>query len=137
MQLVPRELGTFLFPESEAVPNFVFQVPNVCLEVPVNIKVKSATKIIICQKYFCVHISEILRQNRHNRDVRNFDVFLIFYIKFGFYFKIGCDGGTIPTRDELVRTKKKPEQVKRLIFHYKFVLGDITALWLIFSVLRG
>ena len=24
---------------------------------------------------------------------------------------MGCDGGTIPTRDELVRTKKKPEQV--------------------------
>lgn len=25
--------------------------------------------------------------------------------------KMGCDGGTIPKRDELVRTKKKPEQV--------------------------
>ena len=25
---------------------------------------------------------------------------------------MGCDGGTIPTRDELVRTKKKPEQVR-------------------------
>jgi hypothetical protein len=25
---------------------------------------------------------------------------------------MGCDGGTIPTRDELVRTKKKPEQVE-------------------------
>jgi len=24
---------------------------------------------------------------------------------------MGCDGGTIPKRDELVRTKKKPEQV--------------------------
>ena len=24
---------------------------------------------------------------------------------------MGCDGGTIPTRDELVKTKKKPEQV--------------------------
>ena len=23
---------------------------------------------------------------------------------------MGCDGGTIPTRDELVRLKKKPEQ---------------------------
>ena len=23
---------------------------------------------------------------------------------------MGCDGGTIPTRDELVKTKKKPEQ---------------------------
>lgn len=25
---------------------------------------------------------------------------------------MGCDGGTIPRRDELVRTAKKPEQVK-------------------------
>lgn len=25
---------------------------------------------------------------------------------------MGCDGGTIPRRDELVRIKKKPEQVK-------------------------
>lgn len=25
---------------------------------------------------------------------------------------MGCDGGTIPKRDELVKTKKKPEQVK-------------------------
>lgn len=24
---------------------------------------------------------------------------------------MGCDGGTIPRRDELVRIKKKPEQV--------------------------
>lgn len=24
---------------------------------------------------------------------------------------MGCDGGTIPRRDELVRVKKKPEQV--------------------------
>ena len=24
---------------------------------------------------------------------------------------MGCDGGTIPKRDELVKTKKKPEQV--------------------------
>jgi hypothetical protein len=24
---------------------------------------------------------------------------------------MGCDGGTIPKRDELVRKKKKPEQV--------------------------
>lgn len=24
---------------------------------------------------------------------------------------MGCDGGTIPRRDELVRLKKKPEQV--------------------------
>ena len=26
---------------------------------------------------------------------------------------MGCDGGTIPTRDELVKTKKKPEQVRK------------------------
>ncbi len=26
--------------------------------------------------------------------------------------KMGCDGGTIPTRDELVKTRKKPEQVR-------------------------
>lgn len=25
---------------------------------------------------------------------------------------MGCDGGTIPRRDELVRMKKKPEQVR-------------------------
>lgn len=29
---------------------------------------------------------------------------------------MGCDGGTIPKRDELVRTKKKPEQVSINIF---------------------
>lgn len=28
---------------------------------------------------------------------------------------MGCDGGTIPRRDELVRVKRKPEQVKKLI----------------------
>lgn len=27
---------------------------------------------------------------------------------------MGCDGGTIPKRDELVRLKKKPEQVRKL-----------------------
>jgi len=26
---------------------------------------------------------------------------------------MGCDGGTIPTRDELVKTKKKPEQIQK------------------------
>merc|ERR1712110_1044137 len=26
------------------------------------------------------------------------------------FFTMGCDGGTIPTRDEQVRLKKKPEQ---------------------------
>jgi len=25
---------------------------------------------------------------------------------------MGCDGGTIPTRDELVRRRKRPEQVR-------------------------
>lgn len=27
---------------------------------------------------------------------------------------MGCDGGTIPRRDELVRLKKKPEQVGQI-----------------------
>lgn len=27
---------------------------------------------------------------------------------------MGCDGGTIPRRDELVRLKKKPEQVQNI-----------------------
>lgn len=31
---------------------------------------------------------------------------------------MGCDGGTIPRRDELVRVKKKPEQV---IFYLDYV----------------
>jgi len=30
---------------------------------------------------------------------------------------MGCDGGTIPKRDELVRTKKKPEQVRLSLSH--------------------
>lgn len=29
---------------------------------------------------------------------------------------MGCDGGTIPRRDELVRVQKKPEQVKSIFF---------------------
>ena len=29
---------------------------------------------------------------------------------------MGCDGGTIPTRDELVKTKKRPEQVRLRAF---------------------
>jgi hypothetical protein len=29
---------------------------------------------------------------------------------------MGCDGGTIPKRDELVRKKKKPEQVSAYIW---------------------
>ena len=38
---------------------------------------------------------------------------------------MGCDGGTIPKRDELVRTKKKPEQVKfwKFLFRNKFLLS--------------
>lgn len=40
---------------------------------------------------------------------------------------MGCDGGTIPRRDELVRTKKKPEQVylfltAQIIFQNTFYL---------------
>lgn len=31
---------------------------------------------------------------------------------------MGCDGGTIPRRDELVRLKKKPEQVHVFQQHY-------------------
>ena len=34
---------------------------------------------------------------------------------------MGCDGGTIPTRGEMVRTKKKPEQVlerKKMVFSH-------------------
>lgn len=27
---------------------------------------------------------------------------------------MGCDGGTIPRRDELVRVKRKPEQVRKI-----------------------
>ena len=30
-------------------------------------------------------------------------------------FNMGCDGGTIPKRDELVTLKKKPEQVRTMI----------------------
>lgn len=32
---------------------------------------------------------------------------------------MGCDGGTIPRRDELVRMKKKPEQVCKHV-HYTY-----------------
>lgn len=39
---------------------------------------------------------------------------------------MGCDGGTIPRRDELVRLKKKPEQVSfyyfRIISKQKYFL---------------
>lgn len=33
---------------------------------------------------------------------------------------MGCDGGTIPRRDELVRLKKKPEQVEFFILIQKY-----------------
>ncbi|KAK9890376.1 hypothetical protein WA026_010469 [Henosepilachna vigintioctopunctata] len=36
---------------------------------------------------------------------------------------MGCDGGTIPKRDELVRTKKKPETKDKdseLVFHWRY-----------------
>ena len=36
---------------------------------------------------------------------------------------MGCDGGTIPKRDELVRKKKKPEQVS--VCHLKHVYFDL------------
>jgi hypothetical protein len=38
-------------------------------------------------------------------------VYILEVVYLAFSVKMGCDGGTIPTRDELVRTKKKPEQV--------------------------
>jgi hypothetical protein len=41
---------------------------------------------------------------------------------------MGCDGGTIPKRDELVRKKKKPEQVSvvdLLVCHFRVVIGGI------------
>lgn len=34
---------------------------------------------------------------------------------------MGCDGGTIPRRDELVRVKKKPEQVNVLLCRFASV----------------
>ena len=36
---------------------------------------------------------------------------------------MGCDGGTIPTRDELVRLKQKPEKVK-LWFDFVWLWGS-------------
>lgn len=36
---------------------------------------------------------------------------------------MGCDGGTIPRRDELVRVQKKPEQVR--VEDYTMVLEKI------------
>lgn len=42
---------------------------------------------------------------------------------------MGCDGGTIPRRDELVRVKKKPEQVIflfRLCIFILFINVDLS-----------
>jgi hypothetical protein len=38
---------------------------------------------------------------------------------------MGCDGGTIPKRDELVRTKKKKTKVKLLIYFSRSCLKEI------------
>lgn len=35
---------------------------------------------------------------------------------------MGCDGGTIPKRDELVKLKKKPEQVSLVAKQYRFII---------------
>ena len=45
---------------------------------------------------------------------------------------MGCDGGTIPKRDELVRTKKKPEQVRILHLKFFFELHKIKSYYTIF-----
>lgn len=37
---------------------------------------------------------------------------------------MGCDGGTIPRRDELVKIKKKPEQVS-LVFYFTMNVRNI------------
>lgn len=43
---------------------------------------------------------------------------------------MGCDGGTIPRRDELVKVRKKPEQVLSATFSvsYKKQILDIILL---------
>lgn len=38
---------------------------------------------------------------------------------------MGCDGGTIPRRDELVRLKKKPEQVGTYLLGHKLTIDKI------------
>ena len=38
---------------------------------------------------------------------------------------MGCDGGTIPRRDELVRLQKKPEQVSHITASKHFQLKII------------
>lgn len=37
---------------------------------------------------------------------------------------MGCDGGTIPRRDELVRVKKKPEQVTKFKKNDHFLMRE-------------
>ena len=50
---------------------------------------------------------------------------------------MGCDGGTIPRRDELVKTKKKPESVSKFILLFgllkniSLILGSCLQLFLI------
>jgi len=39
---------------------------------------------------------------------------------------MGCDGGTIPKRDELVRKKKKPEQVSVCHLKLSFLTNIIS-----------
>lgn len=41
-------------------------------------------------------------------------------------FIMGCDGGTIPRRDELVRLKKKPEQVIFSILKFDYQSPSVT-----------
>lgn len=38
---------------------------------------------------------------------------------------MGCDGGTIPRRDELVRLKKKPEQVYQEILIFFPTISEL------------
>ena len=46
---------------------------------------------------------------------------------------MGCDGGTIPKRDELVRTKKKKEQVNNLQSSLNLEFDFITELVINYS----
>ena len=49
---------------------------------------------------------------------------------------MGCDGGTIPRRDELVRVKKKPEQVSILFILYvnPFLFNHDAQLYIYFEL---
>jgi hypothetical protein len=61
----------------------------------------------------------VARAPRTVTDRLRFPLFLTsgFYLLTDSYYRsaMGCDGGTIPKRDELVRTKKKPEQVRHAV----------------------